>query len=137
MKPVLIDSNILMDVFTNDPAWGEWSCRQLAILSQSTRLFINPIIYSELSIGYNRIETFESVLARLPIHLEEIPRPALFLAGKAFLRYRRSGGTKISPLPDFFIGAHAAVRQWRLITRDPTRIETHYPSVEILSPLVS
>ena len=134
MKPVLVDTNVLIDIFTDDPVWYTWSRDQLTLLRQSARLVINPIIYSEISIGYTRIETLEAVLKQLPLTYEEIPKAALFLAGKAFVRYRRSGGVKSAPLPDFFIGAHAAVRNLRLITRNPARIAAHFPTVELITP---
>lgn len=134
MEPVLIDSNILIDIFSNSTEWFRWSRDQLTRLSGQTRLFINPIIYTEISIGFIRIEELEKCLKLLPIHSQEIPKEALFLAGKAFLKYRKNSGQKSAPLPDFYIGAHAAVNQWSLITRDPNRIKFYYPTLNIISP---
>lgn len=134
MQPVLIDSNILIDIFSDNSAWGDWSRDQLTLLSSSTLLFINPIVYSEISIGFERIEELEECLAVLPLRMAEIPEAALFLAGKAFLQYRRNKGTKDSTLPDFFIGAHAAVNDWGIITRDAKRMSYYYPGLRIISP---
>ena len=134
MQPVLIDSNILIDIFTDSRDWADWSRDQLTLLAASSSLFINPIVYSEISIGFKRIEELEECLGVLPLRFEEIPEEALFLAGKAFLKYRRKQGTKSSTLPDFFIGAHAAVKDWRIITRDKKRMAYYFPSLEIISP---
>ena len=134
MHPVLIDSNILIDIFSNDKEWGDWSRDQLTILANTTMLYINPIVYSEISIGFERIEELDECLSILPLSYQELPRDALFLAGKAFLRYRRKNGNKISPLPDFYIGAHAAVKEWQVITRDPNRMAYYFPTIRILSP---
>ena len=134
MHPVLIDSNILIDIFSNDKEWGDWSRDQLTVLANTTRLYINPIVYSEISIGFERIEELDECLSILPLSHQELPRDALFLAGKAFLRYRRKNGNKISPLPDFYIGAHAAVKEWQVITRDPNRMAYYFPTIRILSP---
>ena len=134
MKPILIDSSILIDIFTDDPEWATWSRNQLTELSGKARLFINPIVYAELSIGFKRIEELEECLAILPIEYKEVPKEALFLAGKAFLRYRKAGGNKASPLPDFFVGAHAAIKDWSVITRDNKRMAYYFPSLEIVYP---
>ena len=134
MHPVLIDSNILIDIFSNDKEWGDWSRDQLTVLANTTRLYINPIVYSEISIGFERIEELDECLSILPLSYQELPRDALFLAGKAFLRYRRKNGNKFSPLPDFYIGAHAAVKEWQVITRDPNRMAYYFPTIRILSP---
>ncbi len=134
MLPVLIDSNILIDIFTDNPDWADWSRDQLTMLSASTILYINPIVYSEISIGFDKIEELDECLAVLPIRYTELPGEALFLAGKAFLKYRRKQGSKSSTLPDFFIGAHAAVNGWRIITRDEKRMAYYFPTVEIISP---
>jgi predicted nucleic acid-binding protein len=134
LKPILVDSNVLIDIFTQDKVWGTWSRDKLTELSRLVRLVINPVVYSEISVGYNTIEHLDAVLKKLPFVYEDLPKAALFLAAKAFVRYRRKGGTKTAPLPDFFIGAHAAVRQFRIITRDPARIAYYFPTVEIISP---
>lgn len=134
VDPVLIDSNILIDIFTDNPEWYKWSRDNLTYLSQMTSLHINPVIYSEISIGFSRIEELESCLNILPVKMTQIPREALFLAGKAFLSYRRKSGTKSSALPDFYIGAHAAVNCWQIITRDPKRISFYFPALRIISP---
>ena len=134
LNPILVDSNVLLDIFTGDPTWCAWSRDRLTFLSQTTRLYINPVIYSEISISYTSIEHFEAILATLPLGYQEIPKEALFLSGKAFVQYRRAGGSKIFPLPDFYIGAHAAVNNWQVITRDPSRISCYFPTVQIITP---
>ena len=134
MQPVLIDSNILIDIFTDSIDWADWSRDQLTLLAASASLYINPIIYSEISIGFKRIEELNECLEILPLRLAEIPEEALFLAGKAFLKYRGKQGTKSSTLPDFFIGAHAAVKDWKVITRDKKRLANYFPTLTIISP---
>ena len=134
MEPVLIDSNILIDIFSDSKDWFRWSRDRLTYLSGQTRLYINPIIYSEVSIGFERVEELEACLGLLPLLYREIPKEALYLAGKAFLAYRRKGGTKSAPLPDFYIGAHAALEGWQLITRDPKRMKHYFPSLRIITP---
>ncbi|MDA3811680.1 MAG: type II toxin-antitoxin system VapC family toxin [Spirochaetaceae bacterium] len=134
MEPVLIDSNILIDIFSDNREWFQWSRDQLTLLSQQTQLFINPIIYTEISIGFEKIEELENCLDLIPVKNREIPKEALFLAGKAFLKYRRSDGVKSAPLPDFYIGAHAAVEGWSVITRDPKRMQYYYPGLDVISP---
>jgi predicted nucleic acid-binding protein len=134
MDAVLVDSNVLLDVATNDPAWGAWSADALERTADEALLVINPLIYAEVSIGFGAIEDLE---AALPIDLyrrEELPYEAGFLAGKCFLRYRRAGGQKRSPLPDFYIGAHAAVAGYRLLTRDATRYQTYFPNLALIAP---
>ncbi len=130
----LVDTNVLIDVFENDPDWAEWSLQQLRHRSRLTPLAINPIIYAELSIAFSRMEMLDAALATLEMRQLEIPRPALFLAGKAFLRYRQQGGTKSNVLVDFFIGAHAAVSRLPLLTRDTRRYRTYFPTVELIAP---
>ena len=130
----LVDSSVLLDIFTNDPVWFDWSVRTLDEVGRSGPVFIDPIVYSEVSVGFSRIEKLDETLASLPLIWREIPRAALFLAGKAFVSYKRSGGTKSRPLPDFFIGAHAAVEDLTLITRDPDRVRTHFPRVKLFAP---
>jgi hypothetical protein len=134
MKGIIVDSSVLLDVMTRDPAWYSWSYERLARLGDGNRLLINAIIYAELSVGFEDIEDLESAVGALQLNLIEIPRAALFLAGKAFLGYRRRGGRKSAPLPDFFIGAHAAVLGVPLVTRDARRVRRHFPTLELISP---
>jgi predicted nucleic acid-binding protein len=131
---ILVDTNVLLDVFEEDVEWSDWSQGQLDSASAIDTLAINPVIYSELSIGFARIEELEAIIKEASLAFEDIPREALFLAGKAFLRYRRSRGTKHSVLPDFYIGAHAAVMQWPLLTRDVGRYRAYFPSVSLIAP---
>jgi hypothetical protein len=134
VKGVLVDSNVILDVFLNDPKWADWSESALEEASASHRLFINPIIYAEVSIGFERIEEIESALGSAGFVWIDIPKEALFLAGKAFLKYRKRRGSRRSPLPDFFIGAHAAVMELALLTRDARRYRFYFPSVRLISP---
>lgn len=134
MWRILVDSNVILDVITQDARWSRWSSETLTQYAEQYELAINPIIYAEVSIGFTRIEDLEQALPadlflRLPL-----PWEAAFLAGKCFVRYRRAGGARRSPLPDFFIGAHAAVDKLPLITRDPTRYRTYFPTVRLISP---
>lgn len=129
-----MDSSVLLDVFTSDPAWSEWSIAQLERAWSEGTLFIDPVIYSEISIHFCRIKDLEAAVAESGLAWSEIPREALFLAGKGFLSYRKEGGQKMSPLPDFFIGAHAAVSDFVLITRDPERVRKHFPKVRMSYP---
>jgi predicted nucleic acid-binding protein len=134
MKGVLVDSNVILDIFLDDPNWGDWSEVRLAKHSQQSTLFINAIIYSEISIGFERIEDLEPAVARSGFQMLEIPKEALFLAGKAFLTYRKRKNSKSTPLPDFYIGAQAAVLNMELITRDAARYHTYFPTVSLISP---
>jgi hypothetical protein len=134
MAEVMVDSNVLLDVLTSDAAWSEWSARTLAQLADSHILVINPVIYAEVSIGFDRIEELDAALPESLIERRPIPVAAAFLAGKCFVRYRRSGGQKRSTLPDFFIGAHAAVEKMTLLTRDPSRYRTYFPSLTLICP---
>jgi hypothetical protein len=134
MRGVLVDSNIILDVFLDDPNWADWSESQLEKFGSITKLFINPVVYSEVSIGFKMIEELESALNRAGFQLLEIPKEALFLAGKAFLTYRKERGTKRSALPDFYIGAQAAIFEMDLITRDVARYRTYFPTVRLISP---
>lgn len=134
MMPVLIDSNVILDVVTDDPRWGRWSSENLAYWANETELVINPIVYAEVSIGFQAAEEVEAVLPADVFRREALPWEAAFLAGKAFLSYRRRGGPHLAPLPDFYIGAHAAVRAYRLLTRDPARYRTYFPKIEVLAP---
>jgi predicted nucleic acid-binding protein len=133
VSEVLIDSNVLLDLITEDADWFAWSSAALSAAAEAARLVINPIVYAEISIGFRRIEELEAALPA-EIHRAPLPFEAAFLAGKAFLIYRRSGGTRRSPLPDFFIGAHAAVSGMRLLTRDPKRFRTYFPRLALISP---
>jgi len=132
--PVLIDSNVLLDIFTEDKKWFSWSSETLSEYSEHELLYINPIIYSEISVGFLRIEELEEALPSNYINRDDIPYEAAFLAGKCFLKYRKSGGKKHTPLPDFYIGAHAAVRGWSIITRDKGRYKTYFPTLDIITP---
>ena len=134
MKGVLVDSNVILDVFSDDPNWGDWSEARLVKHSQQSTLFINAIIYSEISIGFGRIEDLEQAVARSGFQMLEIPKEALFLAGKAFLTYRNRKGSKKTPLPDFYIGAQAAVLNMELITRDVSRYRSYFPTVSLIAP---
>lgn len=132
--PVLVDSNVLLDIFTEDREWYGWSSSTLAQLAEHTLLYINPIIYSEVSIGFDRIEDLENALPVDYIQREALPYEVAFLAGKCFLKYRRAGGNKRSPLPDFYIGAHAAVKGWGLLSRDKGRYQTYFPGLKLITP---
>ena len=134
MKGLLVDSNIILDVFLDDPIWAEWSEAVLSEYSTHAPLYINQIIYTEISIGFNKIEELEVALSKSGFQMLEMPKEALFLAGKAFLKYRKYKGAKKSPLPDFFIGAQAAVLDIELISRDKKRYQTYFPTVKIICP---
>ena len=134
MNGVFVDSCVLLDLFTNDPNWADWSENILEKYSKTNMLYINSIVYTEVSIGFNKIEEVETAIAELGIKVLEIPREAVFLTGKVFLQYRRNKGTKQSPLPDFFIGAHATVSQFNLITRDSAKFNTYYPQLKLIDP---
>lgn len=134
MKPVLVDSNILLDVITEDGQWLQWSADTLAALADQRVLVINPIIYTEVSIGFDRIEDLDEVLSGDFFRRDELPFEAGFLAGKAFMQYRRGGGVKSAPLPDFYIGAHAAIAGFDIVTRDVARFRTYYPTVTLIAP---
>ena len=131
---LLVDTNVLVDVLENDPQWVEWSIGQLRAQAKIHRLAINPIIYSELSLTFSKVETLDRTVEELGLAIVELPRPALFLAGKAFIRYRRQGGTKSNVLPDFFIGAHASVARCALLTRDSRRYTTYFSDVKLITP---
>jgi predicted nucleic acid-binding protein len=125
---------VLVDVLQDDPQWAEWSIGQLRAQATIHELVINPVAHAELSLSFSTLESLDRAVADMQLTVREIPRPALFLAGKAFLQYRRRGGAKTQVLPDFFIGAHAAVERWRLPTRDASRFRTYFPSLEVISP---
>lgn len=131
---VLVDTNVLLDVVTENATWSQWSQGQLESLAISTSLFVNPIVYAEMSVAYRRIEELDTVLQAAELKLVEIPRAALFLAGKVFVKYRRKRGTRTGVLPDFFIGAHAAVAGWSILTRDVTRYRNYFPTVDLIAP---
>jgi len=134
MNGILIDSCVLLDLFTNDPKWASWSEDILGRCSQTNTLFINSIVYTEISIGFNRIEEVEDAIKKVGVTVLEIPRESLFLAGKTFLDYRRNKGTKSSTLPDFFIGAHATVSSFDLVTRDIAKYKTYFPNIKLICP---
>ena len=131
---ILVDTNVLLDLVLEDRTWADWSQHQLESASIHHRLAINPVIYSELSIAFARIEELERMLADGALAYEEIPREALFLAGKAFVEYRRRRGAKSSVLPDFYIGAHAVVAGWPLLTRDASRYRSYFPGIRLIAP---
>lgn len=131
---MLVDTNVLVDVLENDPDWADWSVAQLRAQAQIHRLVINPVIYAELSLTFSTVEALDDALAGLQIPVIDIPRPALFLAGKAFVKYRRQGGTKTNVLADFFIGAHAAVAGLPVLTRDVRRVAGYFPTVAVIAP---
>lgn len=134
MSVVLVDSNVILDVATADPVWCDWSSRRLAELADVSELAINPIIYAEVSIGFERLEELNDVLPVDSFRRLTLPWEAAFLAGKCFLQYRRQGGGRSSVLPDFFIGAHAAVAGLALLTRDVARYRSYFPRVKLLAP---
>jgi predicted nucleic acid-binding protein len=130
----LVDTNVLFDVATNDPGRARWSLQQLDAAAIRGRVLINAVIYADFSIGYARIEEANRALADAGLDLAEIPRAALFLAGKVFQRYRARGGRRTGVLPDFFIGAHAAVARLPLITRDPRPYRTYFTGITLIAP---
>ena len=130
----LVDSNVLLDVITEDETWLEWSSTALADAADDGPVFINPIIYAEVSVRFSRIEDVEEALPPSDYRRLTVPWESAFLAGKAFLDYRRNKGIRSSTLPDFFIGAHAAVSELRLLTRDATPYRTYFPAVQLTSP---
>jgi predicted nucleic acid-binding protein len=132
---LLVDTNVIVDVLEDDRQWAAWSIDQLRAQSRIHALGINAIVYAELAMAFDAIEGLDQVIERMRLQMVEIPRPALFLAGKAFLRYRRQHGSKTSVLSDFYIGAHAAVEGVALLTRDVHRYRTYFPSVELIGPL--
>ena len=134
MRGLLVDSKVLLDIFEDDPVWAQWSEEMLGRFSATHILCINPVIYAEVSVGFQRIEELEAAIIGSGVRMLEIPREALFLAGKVFVEYRRRGGAKISPLPDFFIGAHAAVEGIELLTRDESRYKSYFPTVKLILP---
>lgn len=134
MNRVLVDSNVLLDVLTEDPVWFDWSEHTLSTCADESVLSINPIIYAEVAVGFRRKEDLDAALLPDRFQREALPWDAAFLAGKSFIQYRRRGGERRSPLPDFYIGAHAAVAGMTLLTRDASRYRTYFPTVRILAP---
>ena len=132
--PVLVDTNVILDIATDDPKWSGWSSDALERAANESVLVINPLIYAEVSVGISSIEALDEILSAAVFRRDSLPYEAGFLAGKAFLAYRRRGGERLTPLPDFYIGAHAAVAGLRLLTRDARRYRTYFPKLEILSP---
>jgi predicted nucleic acid-binding protein len=130
----LVDSCALLDVLTDDPTWSKWSSEAIAAAESAGELVINPLVYAEVSAGYEKLEEVDTALPVAIFRRDPLPYEAGFLAAKAFVNYRRRGGTKTSPLPDFYIGAHAAVMRYRVLTRDAARFRTYFPSVELLAP---
>jgi len=131
---VLVDSNVILDVFTEDPRWFDRSAAVLARMAGDHELIVNPIVYAEVSVGFERIEELDAALPGESFRREPLPWEAAFLAGKCFVRYRRAGGSRRAPLPDFYIGAHAAVRGIPLLTRDAARYRTYFPRLELILP---
>ena len=134
MRGVLVDSNVILDVVNEDAKWFEWSAGQLERMAEAHVLVINPIVYSEVSIGFDRIEDLDLVLPSDLFRREPLPWEAGFLAGKCFLKYRKSGGARRSPLPNFYIGAHAAIAGHALLTRDAGRYKTYFPKLTLITP---
>lgn len=130
----LVDSNVLLDILTEDPVWEEWSTDALADAAEGGPIYINPIVYSEVSIRFTTVEALEEALPPQDYRREPIPWPAAFLAGKVFLDYRLNKGTRATTLPDFFIGAHAAIAGLDLLTRDVGRYQTYFPTVTLIAP---
>jgi predicted nucleic acid-binding protein len=125
---------VILDVATGDPRWADWSGGRIAEALDAGRVVINPLIYAEVSVGYSSVEELDDLLPAGDYQREPLPYRAGFAAGKAYLRYRRSGGGKRSPMPDFYIGAHAAVAGYRLLTRDASRYQTYFPKLELIVP---
>jgi len=134
MPPTLVDSNVILDIVTEDEEWQEWSAAALEQCADSGRLVINPIIYAEVSIGFSRIEDLDEAVPGDYFTREPLPWEAAFLAGKAFLLYQRRRGARIHPLPDFYIGAHAAIQGYPLLTRDPRRYRSYFPKLRLIAP---
>ena len=130
----MVDTCVLLDILTDDPDWADWSATAVAGARDLGDLVINPIIYAEVCAGFDRIEDVDTALPAADFLREALPYPAGFLASRAFVTYRGRGGLESSPLPDFFIGAHAAVNRYRLITRDTARFQTYFPTIELVTP---
>lgn len=134
MNPVLVDSCVILDIVTDDPVWGEWSDGAVRTLANETELVVNALIYAEVAAGLDTIEAVEVAIPIDGYRRDALPYEAAFLAAKAFVEYRRRGGARRSPLPDFYIGAHAAISGFRLLTRDAARFRSYFPTVEIIAP---
>ncbi len=134
MTTVLVDSNVLLDVMTDDPTWAEWSATALDEAISGGRAAINPIVFAEVSIRYSDISELDSILSQRVLDREPLPYDAAFLAGKAFAQYRKRGGKRNAPLPDFFIGAHAAVAGYALLTRNPRHYRRNFPTLTLIAP---
>jgi predicted nucleic acid-binding protein len=133
-RGVLIDSNILIDLATEHPIWADWSAKAVAECADHARLIINPIVYAEVSISYLTLDELDSALPADSYARHALPWEAAYLAGKAYLKYRQRGVSRVTPIPDFYIGAHAAVERFALLTRDAARYRTYFPVVEVLAP---
>jgi predicted nucleic acid-binding protein len=134
MTDTLVDTNIIIDLAGPDPEWGEWSAQALAAAGDDGALIVNQVIYAELAARYRTREQLDDTLRRADFKRESLPWDAAFMAGVAFLSYRRRGGSRQLPLPDFFIGAHAAARGYRLLTRDRGHYAAYFPTLQLLSP---
>jgi predicted nucleic acid-binding protein len=130
----LADTNVLLDVLGDDPSWGNWSVAALGTALGQAEVSINPIIYAELSASHDSIEALDQAIDRLRLRRLNLPYAAAFLAGRAFVQYRRAGGAKTAPLPDFYIGAHATVAGLTVLTRDPAPFRTYFPKVGLIAP---
>jgi predicted nucleic acid-binding protein len=130
----LVDTNVLLDLVTDDPIWADWSIAELEAASLRGPLLINDVIYAELAVRYRRIEDLDAFVQKAGLEIAALPRAALFLAGKVFAQYRKSGGLRTGVLPDFFVGAHAAVGEWPVLTRDVGRYRTYFPSLTLITP---
>jgi hypothetical protein len=137
MTRVLVDTNVLVDLLTDDVVWADWSTDAFCACMDHARLIIDTAVYAELAVRYESIDALEQMIDAAGLEREQVPWSAAFLAGKAFDQYRRSGGARRSPLPDFYIGAHAAVAGMSLLTRDPSRYRTYFPTVELIAPDIS
>lgn len=131
---LLVDTHVLVDVLQNDPEWADWSITQLRAQAKLHALAINPVIYAEIALSFSTLEALDDVVLTMALELRDIPRPALFLAARAYALYRRRGGSKGQVRPDFFIGAHAAVEGWPLLTRDASRFKTYFPTLHVIAP---
>lgn len=131
---VMVDSCVFLDIFTHDPEWFPWSSQALSDAADQGSLVMNPVIFSEISIRFDKIEELDALLPQDIFEYRQIPREAAFLAGISFLKYRRQGGQKLSPLPNFLIGAHAAIEKLDLLTRDPRRFREYYPTIHLICP---
>lgn len=131
---IIVDTNVLVDVIQNNSLWADWSVEQLVIQGKIHELVINPVIYAELAAIYDSREKLDAATVRMGVEFQEFPRSSLYVAGQAYRRYRRQGGPKLSVLPDFFIGAHAAVLHCAVLTRDPRRYRSYFPSVDLITP---